>query len=133
LVNIHIPPLRERKSDIPLLADYFVNEFNRRFKKSIERVSDEVLSLFMEYDWPGNIRELRHVLEHASIVSRGKNIMPEDLPEDFQEGERLKRPEKGLEMDDIIQALKEAGGNKAKAARILGVSRQTIYRKIRGG
>ncbi len=134
VVEIKLPPLAERRDDIPLLVSHYVGVFDQRFGRRISGVSPEVEKLFMEYRWPGNIRELIHTLEHAFVVCKRPVIELADLPPEIREHvPPLKGPgrDAAREKGRIMGALRQAGGNKAKAARILGVSRQTIYRKIR--
>ncbi|MCE5275417.1 MAG: sigma-54-dependent Fis family transcriptional regulator [Syntrophaceae bacterium] len=134
VVEINIPPLCERKDDIPLLLDHYVSVFRKRFNKTISGVAPEVERLFMDYPWPGNIRELIHTLEHAFVVCRKPLIDLEDLPPEVRGYETpATLPEKtsGHGVQDVMAALEKAGGNKAGAARILGISRQTLYRKIK--
>ncbi len=136
VVEVSMPALRERLDDLPLLIDHFCDVFNRRFQKQIEGVSNEVLDKFMSYSWPGNIRELEHVIEHAFVLCRGRVITLEHLPSEVRDGgvydksQRQKIPIKEkVSTEDITRVLKETGGNKAKAARLLGISRPTLYRK----
>ncbi len=135
VVEIIIPPLSERREDIPLLVDHFCAEFSKSFNRNIRNISDDVLNIFMSYLWPGNIRELKHVIEHAFVVCRNHIITTDHLPpeimshsnpvdEDIKETHSIGNP------GEILDALNKTGWNKAKAARLLGVSRQTIYRKI---
>jgi len=134
VVEIILPPLRERREDIPLLTEHFIKLFNKQFGKRLLGVEDEVNTAFMRYGWPGNIRELKHAIEHAFILCRGLNIEMGHLPLEL----RSEMHDAGsgynggnVTPHDLQRALREAGGNKAKAARALGISRQTIYRKIR--
>lgn len=134
VVEISLPPLRERRDDIPLLIDFFLKKFNKKLNKSISAVSADVQKIFLEHNWPGNIRELEHTLEHAFILCRRNTITIDDLPVDFKDlvnnrGD-LSRTLKTDEPQAIVQALEKADWNKAKAARLLGISRRTIYRKI---
>lgn len=134
VVEIQLPSLSERREDIPLLVEHFIREFNRQFEKSITGVSDRAYAAIMRYNWPGNIRELRHAIEHAFILCRGILIEPEHLPSELLENApagTLPKESQGLTADDIVEALRRTAGNKARAARQLGISRQTIYRKIR--
>ncbi|MBU0992801.1 MAG: sigma 54-interacting transcriptional regulator [Proteobacteria bacterium] len=138
VVEIHIPPLRERQEDIPLLVDHFCNSFQKRFKKNVEGVSTDVLARFMDYAWPGNVRELEHVIERAFILCRGNSITFDHLPKEIRnckvppgaiiEATHQKNPRND---QDIFAALNKTFWNKTKAAKLLGVSRQTLYRKIR--
>jgi len=129
VVEIKIPPLRERKEDIPLLISHFLRKFNNKFNKHITHISEDVERLFMKYNWPGNIRELEHTLEHASILCRNSIILPEDLPDDFRY--MLNSNENWDNPDTIIETLVKSEGNKCRASRMLGISRQTLYRRIR--
>ncbi len=134
VVELALPPLRERKDDVLLLVDYFIQKFNEKFNKNVTAISEDVKALFMNYSWPGNIRELEHILEHAFVVARQNTITVDYLPKSFTD-----HPEKNLTFtpdkitdgpDAVEEALKRAGGNKSKAARLLGVNVRTIYRKI---
>ncbi len=136
--KVCLPPLRERAEDIVLLANHFLSLRNESQKKIIESLSREVLECFQSYAWPGNIRELEHVLEYACIVCRGKMILPEHLPSvirnDFKverSGVYVRHPvRKSTSQEDILVALGKTDGNKAKAARLLGINRRTVYRKM---
>ncbi|MEN8264281.1 MAG: sigma 54-interacting transcriptional regulator [Nitrospirota bacterium] len=134
VVELSIPPLRERKEDIPLLVNYFLHYFNNRFNKNISAVSDDVQKIFMDYSWPGNVRELEHALEHAFVITRQSKITVDQLPRNFANiplGDTDSITDKKNPGEkDILDALKSTDWNKAKAARILGMSRQTIYRKM---
>ncbi|MBM4330847.1 MAG: PAS domain S-box protein [Deltaproteobacteria bacterium] len=137
VVEVALPSLQDRMEDLPLLVNHFYRSFNERFKKNIEGVSNEVLSRFMDYSWPGNVRELEHVMEHAFVLCRGGVITLEHLPpeiRDYGKSEKVivqkihgKAPK---ETQEILNALNKTGWNKAKAARLLGIGRQTVYRKI---
>ncbi len=159
VVEVVPPPLRERREDIPILVDHFRGNFNKRFKKEIEGITDDVLNAFMRYTWPGNIRELEHAIEHAFVLCHGKNITLDHIPAEIIDysgllgrmpgqyaqaqglaglpahgaGFKTEIPdENGLnELQGLIKALEKTAWNKAKAARLLGVSRQTLYRKIK--
>lgn len=135
VVEIQLPPLRERSEDIPLLVRHFIERFNKKFDKQIKGVSPEVLEMFMHYSWPGNVRELEHSLEYAFIVCRSNNLIStENLPHELRAGRQdppdLSLAPVGDEAGIIRDALQKTGGNKTKAARLLGISRRTIYRKI---
>lgn len=135
VVRIPLPPLRERKEDVPLLVETFIRKFNEKFGKSIRSITNEVLDLFMDYDWPGNIRELEHVLEHAFVLCRDSFIAVDHLPSEFKSIASSSPPDllsfhQGDEERAITEALKKTDGNKAKAARLLNISRRTLYRKI---
>ena len=134
VVEVNLPSLRERSEDIPLLVKHFCRLFNRSFNKQIEGVSDEVMEMFMHYRWPGNIRELEHALEHAFVLCHGRTIEVDHLPAEFRGSGGFKIPQITSFIDDesqnILRALQQTGWNKARASRLLGISRQTIYRKI---
>lgn len=136
VVEVGLPPLRERLEDLPLLVDHFRKTFNERFHKSIEGISGEVLSRFMDYSWPGNVRELEHVMEHAFVLCHGGTITLQHLPADIRASDAAGTRAAGGESrrpvgpEDILRALAKTGWNKSKAARLLGIGRRTIYRKI---
>jgi PAS domain S-box-containing protein len=136
VMTILLPPLRERTEDIPVLCQHYVNQMNVEHEKSISRVSDEVMRIFMEYPWPGNIRELRHTLEHAFILCPAGEICMEHLPREFsrpqaeEAGDDKAQHKTKVDMDSILDALTRTGGNKAKAARQLGIDRRTLYRNL---
>lgn len=137
VVEVALPPLRERREDLPLLVDHFRCLFNERFNRNIEGISSEVLSAFMEYPWPGNVRELEHAMEHAFVLCHGGAITLQHLPADirnYEVGEGLCRSKtpgrKTPSGREILEVLRRTDWNKAKAARLLGIGRRTIYRKI---
>lgn len=135
VVEVHMPPLRERPEDIPLLAGHFCNLFNKRFHKNIEGVSDSVLRTFMNYPWPGNVRELEHSLESAFVLSQGSMIILENIPSEIISYSKAKtfthKKETEEEPNTIFETLNKTYWNKAKAARLLGMDRSTLYRKIK--
>ncbi|MBC7186532.1 MAG: sigma-54-dependent Fis family transcriptional regulator [Calditrichaeota bacterium] len=139
VAHIAIPPLREHKEDILPLAKLYLNEFNRKFNKSFVRIPDRTRRLLEEYHWPGNVRELRNVIERAVLTHDGEELRPEFL--DFVRREEsgapstsFSLPPEGIELEEVEksllkQALERAGGNKAQAARLLGISKPTfVYR-----
>lgn len=136
VVSINLPPLRERREDIPLLANYFLQKFSEENGKKISHISPEVIEILTKYSWPGNVRELEHTIERAVILARNPIILPEDLPKKiFEEikGIEIKEPEKLLPLREmekryVLKVLKETGGNKKKASEILGIDRTTLYR-----
>jgi two-component system response regulator HydG len=134
VVEIAVPPLRERREDIPFLVDHFIDKFNKKLDKDISAVSADVQQIFMEYSWPGNIRELEHTLEHAFILCRQNTIILDHLPGHIRDSSVVKarthRDGGRDEASDIFNALEKTGWNKAKAARLLGFDRKTLYRKI---
>jgi len=134
VVEVIMPPLRERKEDIPLLVNHFLNKFNKKLNKEIVAVSADVQKIFMDYFWPGNVRELEHTLEHAFIICRQNTITMDCLPlalKDFIGTKLYALGDPGAdESHTILHALEKTSWNKARAARLLGMSRRTIYRKI---
>ena len=137
-VPLHIPPLRERAEDIPLLVAYFVKQLNLRYKKRVMSVHPNIMRQFMQYSWPGNIRELERTLEHAYVFVKGPVILPRDLPaiEEFQPLKVKQRAPANLERNrpdrtSISRALAKAGGNRMAAAELLGVSRTTLWRHMK--
>ena len=149
VVDIILPPLRERKDDIALLSQHFLTIFNNKMKKEINGFSDSVMELLLNHTWPGNIRELEHVIERAYVLCPGDTITSDHLPADIIFAEppmhTLPAPltpqpshmhpseplmESDDEIDRLLDALRRTAGNKAKAARLLGMDRSTLYRKI---
>jgi PAS domain S-box-containing protein len=134
VVELNLPPLRDRKEDIPLLVTYFIKRFNDSLKKKLVSVSDDVLKLFMGYHWPGNVRELEHAIEHAFIVCQHSTITVDDLPAEIRnsfDAEASSESERGTDSKEkFLAALEKTDWNKAKAARLLGMSRRTLYRKL---
>ncbi|MDX1764180.1 MAG: sigma 54-interacting transcriptional regulator, partial [bacterium] len=134
VVEVALPPLRERRDDMPLLLNHFIRKCNHKLRKNILSVSEEVEKMFMEYPWPGNIRELEHTLEHAFILCRSQKIVRDHLPTNFiefmkKQGPFVLQPQENARQT-ILDALERTDWNKAKAARLLGIGRRTIYRKI---
>jgi len=142
VIPIHIPPLRERREDIPPLMMYFLDKFNRETKRNIEGIDQEVVDLFVNYPWPGNVRELQNVIERMVVTASGRRITLKDIPSDILKAEHIQLPRfNGLkdlksaieefEKFYIGKVLKETRGNRSKAAEILGVHRSTLSYKIR--
>lgn len=141
-IEIHLPPLRKRPEDIPLLVRHFLNRYSKKFSKKIEGVSQEAQKIFLRYEWPGNVRELENVLERASILSKKEFIDIKDLPKYLQEhlpsktiipfiNKKNLSTLNDLEKEYIIYLLKTTGNNLRKTAQILDISRTTLYNKIR--
>jgi PAS domain S-box-containing protein len=134
VVEVNLPPLRERIGDIPLLVDHFCKLFNRRTNKDIEGISDIASRKLSAFPWPGNVRELEHAIEHAFVLCHDRFIGVEHLPSEVREYDEYQRStsetEPIINRQTILQALEKTAGNKAKAARLLGISRKTIYRKL---
>jgi two-component system response regulator HydG len=137
VLEIALPPLRERREDIPLLINHFLTLFNKSYRKSIEGISQDALKIFMIYPWPGNVRELKHAIEHAFVLCNSPTITLEHLPAEIKDYSPKEAPApadrpkiSSLQPPDILQALVKTGWNKAKAARLLGISRPTLYQLI---
>jgi len=132
VMEISLPPLRERREDIPLLTDHFIRKLNEEFCREISTVSEDVMSLFMKYTWPGNVRELRHALEHAFIQCRQPvitvNVLPRDIRGSLPSGLSQLQCDVGYERQHILEALEQTRWNKTRTAKLLGVSRRTLYR-----
>jgi two-component system response regulator FlrC len=128
---LKIPPLRERPSDIKLLAEHFVERFARQMGKDIKGFTDEAMDRMMRHQWKGNVRELENVVQRAVLIAKGEYIDKEDLIiEDSVCGSITKGSIKDMEMEMILKTLKQTKGNKTQAARILGVSVRTIRNKL---
>ncbi len=135
VVPIFLPPLRERRSDIPLLLDHFLQKYSAKSSNNEFEVTPEAMALLIKYNWHGNVRELSNSVQFAIIKSHGgiidlKHLPPEIAEELTPSRVKLGRPQV-LSEEDVIVALKRTGGNKAKAAKILGISRTTLYRFLR--
>ena len=131
--SIAIPPLRERREDIALLANYFLKKFGCNMNSLVGRISDESMQLLTSYDWPGNVRELQNAMERAVLVCKGKEIQPEDLPLQVSDarGEPVGKSLSEIERRHIKRVLEESGWNIHRAARLLEIDRVTLYNKIK--
>ncbi|HVC21627.1 MAG TPA: sigma-54 dependent transcriptional regulator [Vicinamibacterales bacterium] len=138
VVGLHVPALRERRDDIPLLARGFVDEYNRQFGKTLRGLTPEAEQMLTAYDWPGNVRELRNVLERACMLADSEFVDRKDLVltsglaplDDATAVTRSVRPIQEIERAEIVRALDETAGNKKEAARRLGISRRALYRRL---
>ncbi|MGA1846073.1 sigma-54-dependent transcriptional regulator [Deferribacter abyssi] len=129
---ILVPPLRERKNEIPLLLNFFIKRYSERFQKIIKGYSDDYLNVLMKYDFPGNIRELENIVERSIILCKGEVLTPDLLPPlKIENNTTKKNSMKEHEKSLIEKALKETNGNKSKAAELLGISRKTLHNKIK--
>jgi DNA-binding NtrC family response regulator len=141
VVPISIPPLRERKDDIPLQASYFLEKFTHRYRKMIKSIPDEIISSFLAYNWPGNTRELENAVERLVLLSEGDLIDPSNLPPEIHFGKpgdpaegfkgKVEDAASATEKILIREALEKAGGNRTRAAEMLGISRRTLYKKMK--
>jgi len=141
VVPISLPPLREKKEDIPLLIIHFLQKSSEENRKQISYISPEALDILTQYSWPGNVRELRHTIERAVVLSTQPIILPEDLPKKMLEevkGKEIQFPEELLPLREVekryvLKVLRETKGNKKKASEILGIDRTTLYRILEKG
>jgi len=136
VIDVKLPPLRERREDIPLLIDHFIDRFNKIKNKLISDISPEVLAILMHYDYPGNIRELENIIEHAFVVCRSGVIEVADLPENLRPDKESALATDSKSLDDleagyIAEALRKNNWNRQKTAEKLGMHKTTLWRKIR--
>ena len=137
VIAMDLPPLRERKEDIPQLVANFIDKFNTSLGKSVGSVSTDAMDLIFRHHWPGNVRELENVLERSMVLTKGDAITPGNLPVDLRtDDETRTAPDtasdlKRLERDHVLSVLEQCGWNKYKAARMMGISRSTLYSKIK--
>ncbi len=135
VVKVSLPPLRERREDIPLLVDHVVRRFNMIKGREIQGVAPEVMNILLDYPFPGNIRELENIIEYAFVTCREKLIRPEHLPQEIREEVAESRccpsPESAAQAEKIRTVLAGFGGNRLAAARALGISRTTLWRRMR--
>ncbi|MCL6506905.1 MAG: sigma-54 dependent transcriptional regulator [Bryobacteraceae bacterium] len=132
VVRILLPPLRERRGDVPLLAHYFVKKYNQRYNQSA-RLTESGLRALEEYTWPGNVRQLQHLMERLTILAPEGRIDQRAVREAIEQTQPREHPGETLaeaEMEQIRKVLRATGGNKSRAARILGIERKTLYRKL---
>jgi len=140
VIEVHMPSLRERTEDIPLLAMHFIKKYAEPMKKPVTGLTEGALALLMDYDWPGNVRELENVIERSVTLTRGEKITPEDLPpivrgsagdrQMIEEAAEKTRTLSEMERQYILRILEKTGGNKYQAAQLLGIDRKTLYRKL---
>lgn len=141
VISIYLPPLRERKEDIPFLVEEFLKRFNKKLKKNLT-LSNEVVKCLMSYDYPGNVRELENIIERTAALTDGDVIRPKDLLQSFDKNIRiysdkeeenltLKELLTRIEREHLIKVLAETDGNKVEAARILGISRKNLWEKLK--
>ena len=145
VIPIYLPPLRERKEDIPLLAEHFLRIYSEKNGKSIKRISPEAMEALVNYSWPGNVRELENVIERMVVLGTGDEITVSQLPERIRNSkiadistnlEVFEIPDEGISLEDvekmlIMKALAKANGNKSKAAKLLGITRRTLQYRLR--
>jgi DNA-binding NtrC family response regulator len=140
VIEVKLPPLRDRREDIPLLVEGFLKKCGEARNKEIKGLTEAALAMLMDYIWPGNVRELENVIERAVTLSRGEKITPDDLPSGVQGARGDRRvleeaaektlPLHEIEKEYIKKILEKTGGNKYQAAQVLGIDRKTLYRKL---
>ncbi len=140
VIELKLPPLRDRREDIPLLVEAFLRKCGESRGKDVKGVSEAALAMLMDYAWPGNVRELENVIERAVTLSRGEKVSPDDLPSAVQGARGDRRvldeaaektlPLHEIEKEYIKKILEKMGGNKYQAAHVLGIDRKTLYRKL---
>jgi DNA-binding NtrC family response regulator len=139
VVTIDLPPLRERRDDIPLLVKAFLDEFGRENSKQVRELTPEALNVLLAYDWPGNVRELRNAIEQMVVLARAERLTVRDMPAAIRGSADLTKinvVRAGMTVEEaerqlIVQALKETNGNRTKAAQKIGISRRTLHRKLK--
>lgn len=135
VVELNMPPLRDRREDIPLLVNHFIEKLNKKLEKNIQSISEDVQRTFMQYKWPGNARELEHALEYAFVACDKHIITVENLPPSLQnvgtDIHQTLEKKKHSDRESILRALEKTGWNRSKAARLLGINRRTVYLKIK--
>jgi len=145
VIQIVIPALRDRREDIEPLAEFFIDHYNRKFKRHIEGVSPETLDLMLAHDWPGNVRELRNAIERAMILEESSLITAASLPISISHAEprqaasaeaQVEIPDEGMSLVDnerqlLVRALEKTGGNQTQAARLLRITRDTLRYKMK--
>ncbi len=139
VVTVALPPLRERRDDIPLLVRTFLDELSRENNKTVREITPDAMNVLMAYDWPGNVRELRNAVEQMVVLARSERLTLRDVPAAIRGGADLTKisvVRTGMTVEEaerqlIIQALKETGGNRTRAAQKIGISRRTLHRKLK--
>jgi len=129
--EIRLPALRERKEDIPLLADHFVHKFALSMNRKIERISPGALYMLQRLDWPGNVRELENAVERAMVVGREPELVEGDFSLELREPVRPSRTLDEVERDYILRVLEECGGNQSRASEVLDIDRVTLHNKLK--
>ena len=137
VMPVSLPPLRERRGDVPLLASYFIDRYNREFRKRVRGLTPEALKLLEQYQWPGNIRELRNAIERAMLLIERERLEPNDFTTLTRtvSATAIKLPPEGLNLEEVerqllVQALERANGNQTQAAQLLGINRDQVRYRI---
>jgi two-component system response regulator HydG len=138
VVNIKLPPLRERKEDIPFLVNFFIDKFSQKYKMKVKGISQRAMNLLIDYEWSGNVRELENTIESILVINSPEVVDLPHLPQEIREFRekpevisiKIGTPLGEVEKELLIQTLKATKGNKRKAAELLGINVRTIHRKI---
>ena len=136
VMTIKLPPLRKRLQDIPELAYYFLQKYNRLYEKKVVKIDRATLDLFEDHSWPGNVRELENIISSAVIMATGPTLTKASLPDEFKELSVSTSNYESYDLSEMEQrlinmALKKTQGNKARSARLLGIDTSTLWRKIK--
>ncbi len=149
VVKIYLPSLKEKIDDIPLLVHYFIEQFNKKFRRNISSISSGAMGYIVSYDWPGNVRQLENAIEHAFICAKGKIILPQNLPLEIRQGEKQKKRSSMVDIVDleqgkgeiltldemeaqmIVNGLRQTDGHLGNTAQILGIARSTLWRLMK--
>ena len=139
VIPINVPPLHERRNDIPLLANHFLKHFARERNKNLTGISEEAMRLLLDHTWPGNVRELENSIEHAVVLAKSNKIQPGDFPSSLQKITAIASEKQKSAILTMIEnegqliqdALAACAGNKSAAAARLGISRSTLYEKLK--
>ena len=129
-----MPPLKDRREDILLFANFFLDQANREMDKQLVGFDDKACRLLLDYPWPGNLRQMKNVIRRATLLATGKYITPlelSDLPETNTPAATLPLRNEETEKQHIIEALRQTGNNKSRAAQLLGIDRKTLYNKLK--
>ena len=138
VVNIKLPPLRDRREDIAFLVNFFIDKFNQKYNMKVKGISQRAMNILIDYDWSGNVRELENSIESILVINSPEVIDIQHLPQetkDFKERPevipiKIGTPLEEVEREMLVQTLKATKGNKRKAAKLLGINVRTIHRKI---
>jgi two-component system response regulator HydG len=129
--SIQLPALRERREDVPLLAEHFVNKFSLAMSKRIQRVAPDAMQMLQQYDWPGNVRELENAVERAMVVAQEPELKAGDFLLRPRTGVAGSRTLEDMERAHILQVLEQCGGNQTRAAGVLDIDRVTLHNKLK--
>jgi two-component system response regulator HydG len=141
VVTLHVPSLKDRREDIPLLAQHFLKYFSQKNRKEIQGFTPQAMDRLLKYTWPGNVRELMNAVERGVVLSRSEYLTEEELPlilrdqqgngQSLMETDLAETPLDAVEKAAILRTLESVGGNKSEAARRLGITRRTLHKKLK--